>query len=153
MSETVPGIRVNFDHDPVCLLTYPETIEVEDVSRMFVDVRRFCGGRRDCALLIDMRAFDAMSVGRKKRQEIARNMSSSLKEHGDFFVCEARIVSSTLVRGFMTVFDWSAPMDWPQRNFGNCRVAEQWICAELTKAGVACPGPIFPTPSSTTDQA
>ena len=140
------SIQLDTSASPIWLVRYPSTFSVE----MYRDyLRRFseaCVPGERYGLLLDMTRFNPIFADAESRKAGAEELKSNMPFYEATMVCEARIVRNPIVRGMLTVFDWTASMQWGVRNFGNGELAENWTRTQMANAGIAVPAErVWPT--------
>ncbi|MEO0321352.1 MAG: hypothetical protein AAF447_00205 [Myxococcota bacterium] len=120
---------------PVLLVTYPEDGDEEDLTALFAAYRRIAAAHPRVAYLVDMRRLNPREQTAAKRRHAGRLYA----EHADALavsaVCEARLVSNSLVRGIVVAFDWiKGDQRWPCRTFTDPEAARAWIDEQLAAA-------------------
>ncbi|MGE0791114.1 MAG: STAS/SEC14 domain-containing protein [Sandaracinaceae bacterium] len=124
----LPAGAVDESRLPVLLVTYPEHPSPEMLDELWERYRAIARANERVAYLIDMRALHPMNAGANVRRRAADLYRRHRHELGRSAVCEARVVSSGLIRGILVAFDWIKGEGlWPCATFTTFDEAEAWI--------------------------
>jgi hypothetical protein len=117
---------------PILVVTYPKDMTIEMLDALFANYLRLARERDQLAYVVDMRFLDLSLVGASGRRHAAELHARHRKELARSSVCEARVVSSPLMRGVLTAFDWIKGEGlWPCETFATREEAVAWINQKL----------------------
>jgi hypothetical protein len=134
----VPEITVDVSQPPFCVIRHPNQHHPEDFEALFEHLRAVVAPGSRWAVLVDLeRTAPIATAG--VRESVSKAILKNIDFISEFTVCEARVTSRPLMRGVLTVIDWTTPRPWPVKNFGSGVVAENWLRARLLAAGIAAP--------------
>lgn len=118
---------------PILMVVYPKDPTPEMLERLFENYLRITRAHPQVAYLIDMRFLDlsrASAPVRRRAGELHARHREALARSS---VCEARVVSSTLMRGVLVAFDWIKGEGlWPCETFATREEALAWIGKQLS---------------------
>lgn len=116
---------------PIVRVTYPEHVTTGGYERLFDDYVALCARHPRIAWLVDMRDFNPLMVSAPVRKTAAEVFERARAPLLRSTVCEARVVSSTAMRGVLMAFDWVTGSKWPVKNVDSVGAAEVWIARQL----------------------
>ena len=140
---TLPPGTLDESMLPILVVVYPKDPTLEMVDVLFDNYRRLARENDQLAYLLDMRFLDMSSAGASARRHAAELHARYRRELARSSVCEARVVSSALMRGVLIAFDWIKGEGlWPCETFATREEAIAWIHQKLAaKSKGASPSP------------
>lgn len=142
------SIELDTSRSPLWVVRYPSTFSVAVYRDYLRRYREACVEGERYGLLLDMTRFNPVTADAEARKAGAEELRSNMDFYERTMLCEARVVRNPIVRGMLTVFDWTANMHWSVKNFGSGEVAESWVRAQMAKAGIDVPAePAWPSQS------
>ena len=136
MAPTVDYRRVMpvFDDSqfPLMQIRVPETWEEARVLELFDVFEQVASREEPCALLMDLRGSSLPPPNiRKLLGEKRKTLKPFFDAH---LIAEAALVSSAALKGFLSLMNWLAPSEHPQKTFENEERARTWLKARLAEA-------------------
>lgn len=126
-------IAVDESRAPIILATFPPEGTIADYEKAlarYVEIAR--RGQR-VGWLIDMRNFNPLTAPAAVRKAAAEMAARAAPVIKTVSAGEARVVTSTLVRGVSTAFTWLTTTHWPVAHFNTMADGEAWLRAQLAK--------------------
>lgn len=119
---------------PILEVNYPVQATAETLDFLFEAYRRVGRENAQVAYLIDMRSLSLTSTSAPMRRHAAALHARYCNELAKSAVCEARVVSSPMMRGVLVAFDWIKGEGlWPCETFATREEAVAWIGKQLAK--------------------
>ena len=117
---------------PIVEFVYPVQATPDILDLLFEQYRRVARENAQVAYLIDMRKLSLTSTSAPVRRHAAELHARFATELARSSVCEARVVSSPLMRGVLVAFDWlKGDGLWPCETFATREEALAWIAKQL----------------------
>lgn len=119
---------------PILSVTYPEHANEESLDAVWAEFVRVTGENRRIAFLLDVRPTNPIAVSARLRRYNADLHERFKNDLAKSTVCEARVVSSSLVRGLIIAFDWiKGDGLWPCNTFTSMAEARAWCHERLAE--------------------
>lgn len=127
-------MRFDESEAPLLRVTYPQYATIDVVVQAFEMFCMWSERYKRLAYVIDMTDFNPLTAPPKLRKAFADEFQKSRHIIEPATVCEARVVSSSLVQGVITAVDWLTSRSYPAKNFTDHSMATSWVRKMLDKA-------------------
>ena len=127
-ASSLPKSILDESNLPILEVIYPAQATPETLDLLFEAYRRVGRENAQVAYLIDMRLLSLTSTTAPARRHAAALHARYCNELAKTAVCEARVVSSPMMRGVLVAFDWLKGEGlWPCETFATRQEAVAWI--------------------------
>ncbi len=136
MTTRVGEFRVDTKDLPLVYVHYPEEVGSDAaIERLWERYLELAESHSRLVFLIDMRDVHLRAAAASRRKRMGELYQQHVGRLARSCVGEARVVSSTLLRGVLTAFDWiKGESRWPCATFESEVEARMWLRARLLDA-------------------
>jgi hypothetical protein len=131
--------RARFDATrwPLLELRYPPTLSPDEIAALYGAWESFFV-RGEHAVLVDMREFDPFAGGAAVRKRVAEEVEKRRDAFERLLIAEVRVITSPLVRGVVTAFDWivGSTFSRPVQNVATIAEAEAFLAEAMRRRGL-----------------